>query len=246
MCHVCGFIWYLCVELKLIINTKSLSNQTLKSEHPSLLSSRCWPWEVFICAGQPLQHGEVTDTNLAWVRPVILGFHPANERRRYFVSTSLVVWVQAQNQPCYVSVANVPLGLMNMEIVDDIHRVITAPQCIKSFLCETDCKLISVAFYLQYPSSHGYRAYFNLILKYGILDYEMTHVPLCMSGSWHSFITCQYCIWNFVYVFSTQFYLASWWINIQLPLICEFGKDKYAISKLIKPGLTTFKSPEVV
>ena len=29
----------------------------------------CWPWGVFIGAGQPLQHGEVRDTNLAWVRP---------------------------------------------------------------------------------------------------------------------------------------------------------------------------------
>ena len=30
---------------------------------------RCLPWEV-IGAGQPLQHGEVRDTNLAWVRAV--------------------------------------------------------------------------------------------------------------------------------------------------------------------------------
>ena len=70
MCHVYGFICYMCVELKLMINTRSLSNQALKSAHPSLLSSRCWPWGVFIGAGQPLQHGEVRDTNLAWVRPV--------------------------------------------------------------------------------------------------------------------------------------------------------------------------------
>ena len=70
MCHVCGFTCYLCVELKLMINTRSLSNQALKSAHTSRLSSRCWPWGVFIGAGQPLQHGEVSDTNLAWVRPV--------------------------------------------------------------------------------------------------------------------------------------------------------------------------------
>ena len=37
MCHVCGLICYLCVELKLMINTRSLSNQALKSAHPSLL-----------------------------------------------------------------------------------------------------------------------------------------------------------------------------------------------------------------
>ena len=60
----------LCVELKLMINTRSLSNQALKSAHPSLLSSQCWPWGVFIGAGQPLQHGEARDSNLAWVRPV--------------------------------------------------------------------------------------------------------------------------------------------------------------------------------
>ena len=71
MCHVCGFICYLCVELKLMINTRSLSNQALKSAQTSLLSSRCWPWGVFIGAGQPLQHGEVRDTNLAWVRSVV-------------------------------------------------------------------------------------------------------------------------------------------------------------------------------
>ena len=69
MCHVCRFICYLCVESKLMINTRSLSNQALKSARTSLLSSRCWPWGVFIGAGQALQHGEVRDTNFAWVRP---------------------------------------------------------------------------------------------------------------------------------------------------------------------------------
>ena len=34
MCHVCGFICYLCVQLKLKINRKSLSNQALKSAYP--------------------------------------------------------------------------------------------------------------------------------------------------------------------------------------------------------------------
>ena len=31
---------------------------------------------------------------------LILGLCPANERRCYFVTTSLIGWVQAQNQPC--------------------------------------------------------------------------------------------------------------------------------------------------
>ena len=69
MCLVCGFICYLWVELKLKISKISLSNQALKSVHPSLLSSCCWPWGVFIGVGQPLQHGEVRDSYLAWVRP---------------------------------------------------------------------------------------------------------------------------------------------------------------------------------
>ena len=73
MCHVCGFICYLCVELKLMINTRSLSNQALKPAHPSLLCCPLLALRVFIGAGQPLQHGEVRDTNLAWVRPVPVG-----------------------------------------------------------------------------------------------------------------------------------------------------------------------------
>ena len=31
---------------------------------------------------------------------MILGLRPANERRRYFVTTSLTGWAQTQNQPC--------------------------------------------------------------------------------------------------------------------------------------------------
>ena len=31
---------------------------------------------------------------------LILGLRPANERRRYFVTTSLIGWVHAWNQPC--------------------------------------------------------------------------------------------------------------------------------------------------
>ena len=31
---------------------------------------------------------------------MILGLRPANERRRYFVTSSLISWVQAKNQSC--------------------------------------------------------------------------------------------------------------------------------------------------
>ena len=30
-----------------------------------------------------------------------LGLRPANERRRYFVTTSPISWAQAYNQPCH-------------------------------------------------------------------------------------------------------------------------------------------------
>ena len=47
-----------------MIKTRSLSNQALKSAHPSLL---CCPLLALrgIGAGEPLQQGEVRDTNLA-------------------------------------------------------------------------------------------------------------------------------------------------------------------------------------
>ena len=32
---------------------------------------------------------------------LILGLRPANKRLRYFVTMSLIGWVQALNQPCY-------------------------------------------------------------------------------------------------------------------------------------------------
>ena len=50
---------------------------------------------------------------------LILGLRPANERRRYFVTTSLIGWVQAQNQP------------------HGNHRVI---ECNKPSHCETTYK----------------------------------------------------------------------------------------------------------
>ena len=34
------------------------------------------------------------------VSGLILAFRPANERRRYFVTTSLIGWAKAYNQPC--------------------------------------------------------------------------------------------------------------------------------------------------
>ena len=35
-----------------------------------------------------------------FISELISGFHPVNERWRYFVTMSLIGWVRAQNQPC--------------------------------------------------------------------------------------------------------------------------------------------------
>ena len=37
---------------------------------------------------------------------LILGLHPANERQRYKVTMSLIGWVQAKNQPCWLSMVH--------------------------------------------------------------------------------------------------------------------------------------------
>ena len=41
-----------------------------------------------------------TDREMRYNTGLILGLPPANERRCYFVTTSLTGWVQAYNQPC--------------------------------------------------------------------------------------------------------------------------------------------------
>ena len=89
---------------ELMFNTGSLSNQALKSAHPSLLSSHWWPWGgVFIGAGQLLQHGEVRDTKLAWVRPVAM----SQEEYVNILSKHLLILdqhVSSQTQPrCRIS-----------------------------------------------------------------------------------------------------------------------------------------------
>ena len=45
---------------------------------------------------QNLWHGH---KSIDYVTELILGLRPANERRRYFVTTSLIGWAQTYNQP---------------------------------------------------------------------------------------------------------------------------------------------------
>ena len=71
MCHVCEFICYLCMQLNLKINTRSLSIQALKSAHQSLLSSRCWPWGVFSSRLASRDLGTARSSYLVRVGPMV-------------------------------------------------------------------------------------------------------------------------------------------------------------------------------
>ena len=70
---------------------------------------------------------------------LILGLRPANERRRYFVTTSLINWAQAYNRPCNVSLQSVSLdGRYNYS--DAIYMSVMAFQSnVKSTVCSTVC-----------------------------------------------------------------------------------------------------------
>ena len=69
----------------------------------------------------------IWDSMIPWL---ILGLRPANERRRYFVTTSLTGWVQAYNEPCYMNTAigtwtwtEYPdTGVTDQNIMDKIRR----------------------------------------------------------------------------------------------------------------------------
>ena len=58
-----------------------------------------WTYEL-----KQFPKGVVTMVNSQYDTGPIVGLRPANERRRYFVTTSLIGWAQAQNQPCEPSI----------------------------------------------------------------------------------------------------------------------------------------------
>ena len=106
MAHVYKFMFYSLVELKLKINTRSLFNRTLNPAHPTLPSGPLLALSVFIGAGQPLQHGEVRDTNLAWVGPVVQSL--ATMLTRSWRSSGQDVW------HCGFGMANSKSGYYNL------------------------------------------------------------------------------------------------------------------------------------
>ena len=61
---------------------------------------------ILVCSYGAILNGVLT-SNSVYVDAstgLNLGLHPANERRRYFVMSSLIGWVQAANQPCCMHV----------------------------------------------------------------------------------------------------------------------------------------------
>ena len=80
---------------------------------------------------------------------LVLGLRPANERRRYFVTTSLIGWVQAKNRPClywfirwdYISYHTprdplIACPLRNQNIIQSWITV----KCYITKLCQTEDK----------------------------------------------------------------------------------------------------------
>ena len=96
---------YFCHHLKCVLrslNSNRVRASCWKSCLPLMTSQhthRASPW----CATTAMW-GTLTSKvrDVRCITGLILGLRPANERRRYFVTTSLIGRVQAYNQPCSV------------------------------------------------------------------------------------------------------------------------------------------------
>ena len=90
---------------------------------------------------------------------LILGLRPANERRRYKVTPSLIGWAQTYNEPCLKAVGPVGSGSFVGLITDRTY-----------LLTETDCELQTLfrGLYLRgkilchHAISYGYFGYQNI------------------------------------------------------------------------------------
>ena len=78
----------------------------------------------------------------------ILGLPPANERRRYFVITSLIGWAQALNQPWYHMICvyiNIYIYIM-LHCMQHLLSLILS-NFIMSTFCWLSLKFITITFY---------------------------------------------------------------------------------------------------
>ena len=80
-----------CCDLVMMIHIHRADSRFRPSQWgTALLCNNVSHWLVVFCCGLVM---------IIQIHRAVLGLYPANERRRYFVSTSLIGWVQAKNQP---------------------------------------------------------------------------------------------------------------------------------------------------
>ena len=58
-----------------------------------------------------------------YISELIIGLRSANERRRYFVTTALIGWAQAYNQPCCT--------ILNAWVIKNSCAALKGPVCYK-------------------------------------------------------------------------------------------------------------------
>ena len=68
---------------------------------------------------------------------LILGLRPANEKRRYFVTTSLIGWVEAMIQPCHV--ISVSILLVADKRINNAMQPISLQRCAPGALIRSLC-----------------------------------------------------------------------------------------------------------
>ena len=100
-----------CAQLKLKINTRSLSNQALKSAHQSLLSVHCWPWWVFSSWLASHVLGIAGSSYLEKVGPMLMWAH----QKPIFVHANTCLMVMSDQTP-----------LENLSL----HRMIKKPSSV--------------------------------------------------------------------------------------------------------------------
>ena len=147
---------------------------------------RCQPG----CLQVTTMNQGVPKWKLSWHHGLILGLHPANERRRYFVTTSLIGWAQAKNQP-----SGMPSGLLwiwNFKLIEIISLDILAWMKMPSTL--------QYAFYLVHSHELFYfwfclwskfdRKLFccNLVLGSHITTHFFAHTTAHLSCHVHNFV----------------------------------------------------------
>ena len=83
-----------------------ISKTERQSRPPPRVTARACTCQLSYMYNQWLRASHITG--------LILGLRLVNERRRYFVTTSLIGWPQAPNQPCIIQVSLKAIGHYQM------------------------------------------------------------------------------------------------------------------------------------